>query len=533
MKQTLQFFLLSATFFCCTNVALSQVPGTLDSSFANNGVKILKPSTGFDNAYSVEILEDGKMLIGGASEVSGPGNWDAVVYRLNDNGNIDNTFGNNGFAYYDYQGYSQYVRSMKRLSNGKLLFVGGAEANFQVDVFVTQLNEDGTPDASFGDNGTLMIPISSGEDIALAVKEQPDGKLVVVGNCSFNGYTYLNSFALRLNTNGSLDLTYGNNGIAIIDAGYDYESAEDVLLMDDGGILAAGHVENNSDDYAILTFKLNSSGQLDNNYGNNGIAVYDLSNDDDMAYAILRSPADNKILLGGKIGAPNYESDFLVMALTDAGIIDSSFGTNGISILNLKPIDAGLDLTVQTNGKLVLGGTAGSGFAANDFALCRFNQDGTIDSTFGTNGSTLSEISTFFSEIESIALQADGKIVAVGIAASSNNNMGVVRYKGDEVVATGSAALNFKHDEIKLNIYPNPSNGNFCIALNDATHYSGQVNAQLFNLQGQKVYEGQLEMHDGLLKESLNVSKFVTSDVYFLKIFIGANAYCSSMVIQD
>ncbi|MEP7128872.1 MAG: T9SS type A sorting domain-containing protein, partial [Chitinophagales bacterium] len=511
----------------------SQVPGTLDSSFANNGVKILKPSTGFDNAYSVEILEDGKMLIGGASEVSGPGNWDVVVYRLNDNGSVDNTFGNNGFAYDDYQGYSQYVRSMKRLSNGKLLFVGGAEANFQVDVFVTQLNEDGTPDASFGDNGTLMIPIGSGEDVALAVTEQPDGKLVVVGNSSFNGSTYLNSFALRLNTNGSLDLTYGNNGIAIIDAGYDYESAEDVLLLDDGGILAAGHVENNSDDYAVLTFKLNSSGQLDNTYGNDGKAIYDLSSSDDMAYAIKRSPVDNKIFLGGKIGAPNFENDFMVMAITDAGKIDSSFGTNGLSTLNMKANDIGLDLAVQSNGRIVVGGTAGSGFAANDFAICRFNQDGTIDSTFGTNGSTLSEISTFFSEIESIALQADGKIVAVGIAASSNNNMGVVRYKGDEVIATGLAGLNFQNNEIKLRVYPNPSNGIFNIAINDVKGFSGQANLQLFNLNGQKVYEGQFEMHDGLLKESLNVAKLVTSDVYFLKIFIGANVYNSSIVIQE
>ena len=139
----------------------AQVPGTPDSSFAVNGVQLLQPSTGFDNAYSVVILEDGKMLIGGASQISGASNWDVVVYRLNADGSVDATFGNNGFAYDDFQGYSEYVRCMKRLSNGKLLFVGGAEANFQVDVFVTQLNEDGTPDTDFGDNGSVLIPVGS------------------------------------------------------------------------------------------------------------------------------------------------------------------------------------------------------------------------------------------------------------------------------------------------------------------------------------------------------------------------------------
>lgn len=507
----------------------AQVPGTPDSSFAVNGVQLLQPSTGFDNAYSVVILEDGKMLIGGASQISGASNWDVVVYRLNADGSVDATFGNNGFAYDDFQGYSEYVRCMKRLSNGKLLFVGGAEANFQVDVFVTQLNEDGTPDTDFGDNGSVLIPVGSGEDVCMSAVEQADGKIVIVGKSDVPGFTYTNPLAIRLNTDGTLDDTYGTNGIALIDAGYDYESAEDVLLTDDGGIMAVGYAGNNH--YDILSFRLNSSGQLNPDFGTNGIAVFNLNNGDDMAYAITKSPVDGKILIGGKVGSGTTKTDFLVMAITEDGVIDSTFGTNGRATQNMKVNDAGLDLAVQVNGKIILGGTAGNGFATNDFAICRFNQDGSIDSTFGTNGSTLSEISSFFSEIDDVALQDDGKIVACGIAASGNNDMGIVRYKGDDV-ATGGLEINPAGKPVTFDVYPNPSNGRFNVNINYDDGHTGTVRIQLFDLTGQIVFDGSQEMKDGNMKATIDAAPLSSTGIFVLKITAGNDIYSRPIAIQ-
>ncbi|MBX7107772.1 MAG: T9SS type A sorting domain-containing protein [Chitinophagales bacterium] len=529
MKKSLPVLLISVINIFCHKPVQAQVPGTPDSSFAVNGIQLLQPSSGFDNAYSIAMLDDGKMLIGGASEVSGPGNWDVVVYRLNPDGSIDETFGNNGFAYNDYQNYSQYVRSMKRLSNGKLLFVGGAEVNFQVDVFATQLNEDGTPDTDFGDNGTVLIPIGTGEDICMAAVEQADGKIVIVGNYGVASTTFTNPVAIRLNTDGSLDDDYGTNGIALIDAGYNYESAEDVILMDDGGIMATGYAGNSH--YDILSFRLDGSGQLNPNYGINGIAVYNLNNGDDMAYAITKSPVDGKILIGGKVGSGSTKTDFLVMAVNEYGLIDSSFGTNGKTSQNIKVNDAGLDLAVQSNGRIILGGTAGAGFATNDFAICRFNQDGSIDSTFGTNGSTLSEISSFFSDIEDVALQPDGKIVACGIAASANNDMGIVRYKGDDV-ATGAAALNTQSSAIQCDLYPNPSNGSFNLSLYDASGYSGSMQVQLLKLTGQLVFEKSIDMNSGVAYTTLDITKMTGTNTYILKVTAGNCQFNRSVVIQ-
>lgn len=512
-------------------MAGAQVPGTLDSTFAINGVKILKPSSGFDNAYSVHLLPDGKMMVGGAAQISSGSNWDVVVYRLHANGSIDSTFGDNGFAYNDYQGYSQYVRTMKMLSNGKLLFVGGIEnASFQVDVFATLLNADGTPDLSFGDNGTVLIPVGSGEDICTSAAEQPDGKVLIAGNSQVPGFIYHHSIVIRLNSDGTLDDSFGINGMATIDAGYDYESAEDLLLLDDGSKLVAGYAGNNS--YDVLTFKLTDGGIPDVSYSTDGVAIFNLTNGDDMAYAITRSLFDNRILIGGKVGAGGTKTDFLALSITEAGLIDSTFGINGRAAINLKVNDTGLDLAIQSNGRIVLGGTSGAGFATNDFAICRFNADGSIDSTFGTNGVTLSEISSFFSDIEDIALQPDGKIVAVGIAASTNNDMGIVRYKGDDI-ATGELASGSMEPTAAFAIYPNPSKGLFTIEFNEPTHYSGMVTIQLISLLNQQIFEETTPMKHGRLMMDVNVChKIQATGIYLMKIAAGSRVYSQQVMIQ-
>ncbi|MBK6485167.1 MAG: T9SS type A sorting domain-containing protein [Chitinophagales bacterium] len=511
-------------------LASAQVPGTLDSTFATNGLQTLKPSSGFDNAYSVHILPDGKMLIGGASQVTGSSNWDVIVYRLNTDGGIDSTFGINGYAYSNYQGYSQYVRTMKVLSDGKLLFVGGIEDdNFQVDVFATRLNEDGTPDLSFGDNGTVVIPVGSGEDICMAVVEQLDSKLILAGKSNVPGFIYTNSIVIRMNSDGTLDNDYGTNGIVTLDAGYDYESAEDMMLLDDGSLLVSGYVGSNH--YDILTFKLTDTGAPDVTFGSNGTAIFNLNNGDDMAYAILRSPFDNRILIGGRVGDGSTKTDFLVMAITESGLLDSTFGNNGRASIHIKVNDAGLDLAVQANGRIVLGGTSGAGFATNDFAICRFNDDGSIDSTFGTNGATLSEVSSFFSDIEDIALQADGKIVAAGIAANFNNDMGIVRYKGDDIATSTDDAMTSA--VAAFSAFPNPSAGLFMIQWNAPMKYTGPATLQLINLQGQAVYEKAYSLHGGMPVIEVNAAdKIYASGVYLLKITAGGIIHRQPVFIQ-
>lgn len=525
MKKLLLALLFALPCMFLSNRMLAQVPGTLDSTFASNGVQILTPSTGFDNAYSVVLLDDGKMLIGGASEIGG-GSWDVCVYRLNQDGSIDSTFATDGFAFADYMGYNQYVRKMIRLENGKLLFAGGIEDdNFQVDVFATQLNEDGTVDTTFGDNGTMVIHVDDGEDIANAAVEQPDGKIILVGNTQLPGFVYSNSVAIRLNMNGSIDEGYGNNGIVIVDVGFDYESANAAMLTDDGGVLATGYVGNMHDD--LLAFKLDAFGNLDPAFDLNGIATYILNNGDDIGYSILKSPYDGKILIGGKIGSGSTKSDFLVMAIDETGKLDTSFGNNGLNQINIKNSDVGISLAVQANGRIVLGGTAGQGFATNDFAICRFNADGSIDSTFGTNGYTLSEISSFFSEIDGVAIQQDGKIVAAGIAASFNNDMGVVRYKGDDV-ATGiaTAAVN----DSQFHIYPNPSNGNFNIEINDPSRYSGNAVLKLYDLSGRLIWHETAAMNNGALNATLHVSNTSSPGMYLLNAFY-ANKSCRQILL--
>ncbi|HUM45704.1 MAG TPA: fibronectin type III domain-containing protein [Chitinophagales bacterium] len=413
--------------FCSYNV-FSQ-DGVPDESFGTGGVVVLQPSSKFDNANDVEILPDGKIMVTGNAQTTAE-NFDVAIYRLNSDGSPDPTFGNNGLVIHDLFGLQEFAYDMKILPDGKMLVAGGtmvAQPD-DIDFFCARLNADGSFDTSFGTNGVTTIHFTINEDEATAIALQPDGKIILAGYAQTGGVPTSTALA-RLNNDGSIDNTFSGDGKVLASVGTNSEKgAQDILLLDDGNIMTTGYIQNTTQD--ILVWKFTSAGEIDMTFGNSGSKTINPNNSNDIGYAITRHPLNGRILIGGRYGI-GTKADAMVLSISEQGVIDSAFGTNGYATLNINFADRANAVFVQPDGKIIItGGHAASGISFYNCFTARFNEDGTIDNTFGTsNGYTLSPFGEVGSIGNDIDMQSDGKIVVAGIASQvSGNDFGILRY---------------------------------------------------------------------------------------------------------
>lgn len=165
--------------------------GVLDSTFNGSGKVVTPVGTGSDKAYAVAIQSDGKILVGGCSVVGGYNDFAAIRYTPG--GLLDTTFNTSGKAVVPVLSASDTAYGIAALPDGKILVGGIASDGTSSDFALIRLNSSGGLDSSFGSGGKVTTPFGSGDDQAVAMLVQPDGKCVL-GGFSFVGSTY--DFAL-------------------------------------------------------------------------------------------------------------------------------------------------------------------------------------------------------------------------------------------------------------------------------------------------------------------------------------------------
>ena len=285
---------------------------------------------------------------------------------------------------------------------------------------------DGDLDPTFGGDGKVATPFPNGA-FADAVAIQPDGMIVVAGAAA--PYSSTGSFALaRYDAGGVLDPAFGTNGkltTAISPDGND--QANEVVIQPDGKIVVAG---TNTGDFEVVRY--DGDGSLDATFGTGGIVVRDLSGGDESAYAAALQP-DGKIVVGGAVATGPWRSQFALVRYDTDGTLDPTFGTDGIVMTKFGSGGSARAVVLQPNGKIVVAGTNGDGFA-----LVRYLPDGSLDTTFGGDGKVAGP--TFGGGwAVAVALQPDGKIVAAG--AYDFFNFAVARY-----TVHGDLDPTFSHD---------------------------------------------------------------------------------------
>jgi uncharacterized delta-60 repeat protein len=288
-------------------------------------------------------------------------------------------------------------------------------------------------DSTFGDGGRVSTPVGGfGEGQALVI--QPTGGIVTAGwrTVSPGGAT---DFALtRHDQAGNLDASFGNGGIATTDLGGAGDQANDAALLPDGGVIAVGRTDASgilNSDFGLVRY--NPDGTPNRAFDADGIVTTNFFGKGDQANAVAVQ-ADGKILVAGfATSASGIDSDFALARYNPDGTLDTSFDSDGKVTTDLgTQSDDALALAIQPDGRVVAAGVAGE-----DIALARYMPDGKRDPTFGNGGTEITDLG--FNDVATgVALTPDGKILIAGytIGAKLNNDFLLARYDADGALDT-------------------------------------------------------------------------------------------------
>ncbi|WP_018616587.1 Ig-like domain-containing protein [Segetibacter koreensis] len=426
--------------------------GTLDSAFAQNGKQTTDFSSGDDEAYSVAIQSDGKIVLAGvANKYSNSGTPDFALARYNADGTPDTTFSTDGKLTTDFEFGDDEANAVSIQSDGKIVAAGICnQSTLNSGSALARYNTDGTIDSTFSGDGKQITNFGSGYVEVRSMAVQSDGKIVVAGSSGID-------FALaRYNTNGNLDTTFSSAGIFIDRLHTGYTNYTTTAIQSDGKIVVAGtalarYNINGTLDSAFLRnvkkttvlngralaiqndgkivvvgfsaalARYNVDGTLDTTFSGDGKVT---TNYLASAVAIQR---DGKIVVAGSIDKGDYFR-FAVARYNTDGSFDVTFSADG-----KQETDFGFDsfansVLIQNDGKIVIAGNAGehAGFA---FALARYNTDGTPDKSFSKDGKQITFLDSYYDQANSVAIQSDGKIVMAGVGLGNNDyDFTLVRY---------------------------------------------------------------------------------------------------------
>jgi uncharacterized delta-60 repeat protein len=309
----------------------------------------------------------------------------------------------------------------------------------------------GSLDPFFGTGGVSTAPIGKGGyDQSYAAALQPDGKIVIVGDSRSNSEMFseegVNFIVSRVNTDGTLDTSFGLNGIATRRL-FGVSRANSVVIQPDGKILIGGSTIVDSGTpsgalYVFLLARFNPDGSTDNSFGTNGLVTtsfFDISS----FWAQVTSVA---LQADGKIVAAGYtltgSAGFISMAVArynSNGTLDTGFDGDGRALVDFTtPRSRANEVAIQTDGKIVIAGLTREAVGSiSDFAAARLNGDGTLDTGFDGDGRITTKFTTTSSAVQSIGIQTDGKIVAVGYSIlGSARDIAIARYLPDGALDT-------------------------------------------------------------------------------------------------
>ena len=344
----------------------ASTPGYLDPTFGTGGILTTYVGGSVNHATSIAIDSNGKINVAGFAYIDG--GYDFAVVRYNSNGSLDTSFGVDGKATTDFGASMDVTNAIAIDSNGKIILAGYSDIEGNYNFAVVRYNIDGTLDTSFSADGKLTTGIGASNDVSTSIAIDENGKIVLAGYSVMSGGA-VDFAVVRYNIDGTLDTSFSADGKVTTDIG-DSDNARAVVIDGNGNIVVAG------------------SSYL----------------------AYLES------------------NDFAVVRYNSNGSLDTSFSTDGILTTDIRTTwDDAYSLAIDSNSKIIVAGMSWN-TSNTDIALVRYNSDGLIDSTFGTDGIIITAIGTSSDQANSLAIDNDGKIVVAGVTRNVYDYFAVVRY---------------------------------------------------------------------------------------------------------
>jgi uncharacterized delta-60 repeat protein len=235
----------------------------------------------------------------------------------------------------------------------------------------------GEIDSSFASNGIFLKDFNSGSssdaESVNAILVQPDGKILLGGSCGDNGFANANFCIARLNSDGTLDTSFGSGGYVIQDIPTsDEDNGYSLALQPDGKILLGGSCRI-SGAYQFCIARFNSDGSLDTtSFGSpNGYVIQDVGTNDDYGYSLALQPDGKILMMGNCINSSNY-AEFCIARFNSNGQLDTSFASpNGYMMLSITGDDYSNAIAVQPDGRILIGGQCYQSSDESDFCVAR------------------------------------------------------------------------------------------------------------------------------------------------------------------
>jgi uncharacterized delta-60 repeat protein len=247
------------------------------------------------------------------------------------------------------------------------------------------------------------------ESRALAL--QSDDKILVAGGGSL----------VRYNTNGALDTGFGSGG----SVASGLTPARGVAVQTNGGILLLA---------GTVLASYTATGSLDIDFASGGQASLPIT-----PYS-LAVQSDGRILVAGEVSNAT-DRDFAVVRFKDDGTMDDEFGSSGIAVAPVVDYsdDFARSIALQADGKVVVAGNSNTGYGYR-FSVVRFNNDGSLDTGFGSGGKVSTAVGGYNDYGRGVAIQDDGKILVAGsahVGPGTATDLALVRYNADGSLDTG------------------------------------------------------------------------------------------------
>jgi uncharacterized delta-60 repeat protein len=401
--------------YCFSAQPAVALPGDLDPTFGHDGVVKVFVPPGPPEANAMAIQSDGKIVVAGTNNLD-EGTKDRskfVLARFISNGSLDPTFGGDGIVTTNFTAWRDHAYSLAIQADGKIVATGVVgEGGGDAAMGLVRYDTDGSLDPTFGTGGkvTTNFPCRNAcDDYGNTVAIQADGRIVVGGlsRCCGNA-----RFAVtRYETDGSLDSTFGGgDGMVTDDITSSIDFGFSIAIQEDGDIVLAGQAGAFSM-FGIVRFA--PDGTPDSTFGQGGTVTTTVGSGGGATSVAIQ--ADGKIVVLG--GTGGEDPAFGLVRYETDGSLDQMFGSGGMVTTDFSPIfDWAQKVAIQADGKIVaVGGSAFTGGGTQgEFALARYNQDGTPDTTFGTDGQITADLTRYDDIGIALAIQADGRIVVAG-----------------------------------------------------------------------------------------------------------------------
>lgn len=548
MKTTL--FYLPFFLICLTTHAQQ-----LDSTFGVNGMVTSDFGMANELAKAVLLQPDGKILTAGSIRDT-TGHQSFLLARYLTDGRLDMSFGANGWVSTHFRDSLEAsgINEIALQDDGKIVALGYSSFQFRQQLAIARYHPDGSMDTTFADQGKFLLSdsvsnpndrqTSYGNGLAI----QADGKIVAGGYVGYYSFFWddntTTAVLMRLNTDGSPDSTFDNDGVV---SGFGHDAAlnanTEIAILADGKILTAGGY-NFDGRTRIHLVRYNADGRRDPDFANS----YDDVNPWEYNYVedMVIQP-DGKIVIGVRTKGRQqtaYTYDNFLVRYSSNGWFDEDFGIGGIAATDIRHNDFHTNnwvsaLALQEDGQiLALGLVVDSTFQKYQWSFFRYDSIGVVSDSFIT--STFHH-GTSCPRVGFMALQPDGKVIIFGNGENGNRpcNFALSRYNliyiPSDTIPTDTISLDTippDNSPQPFSLYPNPTASS--ATLKFTLEKSGPITLHLVDLTGRRIQTLLPSMpHDeGVVEIPFEIPTPFQSGIYFLQLITPDGRMGTKIVVK-